>query len=425
MRKQNKTAAWLLSGLAAFTMLACSDDEKNEVLPSDTIKLADSYSTIRSTVLMLTPKVNGYENASFKWLLTQTPQGAVDSLVGETLDLDFITVETGIYSLTLKVTNDEKEEEFKTQVAVGKETEPFSPYISEVVDYLPGVGQFVNKLPKYEPGDTHASMITKTNELLTGGDASMISLGGFGGYVTFRFDHTVANIPGKRDFRIKGNAFGAASNPRPDAPFGGSCEPGIIMVAYDRNKNGKPDAEEWCEIAGSAHRNPTGEAWYEIGVKAGNDMALIPGYEITYFRPKEEPTKSTKDYIRWEDNQGNSGYKEKNVFHQQSYYPAWIEGDSYTLKGTRLPQNGVDESGKGNYYVLYGFAYGYVDNYPNTHDNSAIDIAWAIDAQGDAINLPGIDFVKVYCGVNQENGWLGECSTEVAGAEDLHLMGQE
>ena len=61
----------------------------------------------------------------------------------------------------------------------------------------------------------------------------MITLGGFGGYVTVGFDHTIQNVEGLRDFRVLGNAFYANANPNPDAPEGGSCEPGVIMVAYD------------------------------------------------------------------------------------------------------------------------------------------------------------------------------------------------
>ncbi|MFV0220190.1 hypothetical protein OBK23_11010 [Empedobacter falsenii] len=37
------------------------------------------------------------------------------------------------------------------------------------------------------------------------------------------------------------------------------------------------------------------------------------------------------------------------------------------------------------------------------------------------VKLLGIDFIKVYTATNQEAGWLGEISTEVAGAYDLHL----
>ena len=46
-----------------------------------------------------------------------------------------------------------------------------------------------------------------------------------------------------------------------------------------------------------------------------------------------------------------------------------------------------------------------------------------MDDEGDPVQLPGIHFVKVYTGVNQYCGWLGETSTEVMGAEDLHLTG--
>ena len=113
----------------------------------------------------------------------------------------------------------------------------------------------------------------------------------------------------------------------------------------------------------------------------------------------------------------------KNQFHNQPYYPLWAEGDKITFKGSRLPENGVDESGQGNYYVLYKFQYGYADNETNLKDDSAIDIDWAVDSEGRKVHLPGVDFIKVYTGVNQENGWLGENSTELSKIEDLHLLG--
>lgn len=75
--------------------------------------------------------------------------------------------------------------------------------------------------------------------------------------------------------------------------------------------------------------------------------------------------------------------------------------------------------------VLYKFRYGYADNETNTKDESAIDIDWAVNSKGQKVHLPGVDFVKIYTGVNQENGWLGECSTEITGIEDLHVLGVE
>ena len=74
--------------------------------------------------------------------------------------------------------------------------------------------------------------------------------------------------------------------------------------------------------------------------------------------------------------------------------------------------------------MQYAFLYGYADNAPNNDDDSAIDIDWAIDSNGKKVQLPAIDFVKVYNGLSQEAGWLGETSTEIMGAKDLHLLGE-
>jgi len=289
-----------------------------------------------------------------------------------------------------------------------------SPYITKVYDFMPAVGQFTNKLPVYESGDTRESMIGKAEDMIKGEKPKgMISLGGFGGYVVFGFDHTIENVTGYRDFRISGNAFWSDTNPNPGASErGGSCEPGIIMVAYDANKNGLPD-DEWYEIAGSEYNRS------------------VKGYEITYYKPdpnktpvlnEEEFYAADVEYIYWEDNQGASGYKVKNKYHAQNYYPEWADTDKITFKGTLLPDNAVEESGKDQYWVLYSFDYGYADNVPDDDDESAIDIDWAIDKNGKKAHLPGVDFIKVYSGSNRECGWIGETSTEVSGACDLHLL---
>ncbi|MBR5136265.1 MAG: hypothetical protein IKU92_04380, partial [Rikenellaceae bacterium] len=106
------------------------------------------------------------------------------------------------------------------------------------------------------------------------------------------------------------------------------------------------------------------------------------------------------------------------------YYPQWIDSDTLTFSGSRLPQNGIDKSGTGNNFVLYRFAYGYADNDANTGVECSIDIDWAVDSKGKAVSLSGIDFIKIYSGVNQQNSWIGECSTEISGIEDLHALGE-
>ena len=51
----------------------------------------------------------------------------------------------------------------------------------------------------------------------------------------------------------------------------------------------------------------------------------------------------------------------------------------------------------------------------------SFDIGWAVDNRRQPVHLDHIDFVRVYSAENQMCGWIGETSTEVSGAEDLHL----
>lgn len=383
----------------------------------------DGYVATVNQLFRITVTSVSDEGVSYQWFLDDEP-------LTQTKNLEHMFEVGGEYDLKLTVSQGELSFDYNFTVsakfdAITPPAEGATAYVTKVFDFIPAVGQFTNTLPAYADGDTQETMNAKVLAAIGNNKRGMISLGGFGGYVVVGFDHTIENVAGKRDFRVLGNAFYAAANPDPDTPVGGSCEPGVIMVAYDANGNGVPDDNEWYEIAGSAHQNPTQEPWYSKAVANGNNVNCYSDYQITYHKPEQEPTtaEEKEKYIRWEDNKGQSGFKTKNAFHNQCYYPLWTAGNSLTFKGTHLPQNGVDESGAGSYFVLYKFKYGYADNETNTADESAIDISWAVNNKGQRVNLPGVDFIKVYTGVNQENGWLGECSTEVTGVEDLHILG--
>lgn len=274
-----------------------------------------------------------------------------------------------------------------------------SPYISEVLDYSPAPGQFINTLPSLQNGETPADAATRTLKGKASG--GMICLGAFGGYAVFRFDHPVANVAGAYDFRIYGNA-----------PLSGSSEPGIVSVSIDRNKNGVAD-DEWYELAGSNYGLST----------------TLRNYTVTYHRPSED-TPATPDpnssavvnmyYIRWTDNLGNEGWVQRNSFHMQHYWPKWHDADeTITFSGSRLASNRIDKNGDGSYYILENLPWGYVDNQSNTVD-PGFKIDWAVDHNGTPIHLPYVDFIKVHTAVQENNGWLGESSTEISGAEDLH-----
>lgn len=339
--------------------------------------------------------------------------------VAQTKSFTHTFMQAGTYQLTLKVSQEQISFEYTYTVNVAYAALPetpqnATPYITKVLEYRPAPGQFVNTMPTYEEGDTQETMNEKVLNAIGNNKEGMITLGGYGGYVTVGFDHTIRNAKDANDFLVLGNAFENSSS-----------EPGIIQVAYDVNKNGQPDEEEWFEIAGSAHQAPKHELWYEQAKQAGNIVETYLDYSITYKKPAKEPTTNEEKatYIYWEDNQGKKGYKVmNNTYHSQPYYPQWIKEGQLTFTGTCLPQNGINKGTEQvPYFVLSSFKYGYADNYPNDAAEAGIDIDWAVDKNGKPANLPGVDFIKIYTGVNQENGWLGENSTEVCGVTDLNL----
>ena len=285
-----------------------------------------------------------------------------------------------------------------------------SKYIQAVDEYRPAPGQYINDVPEYETGDTEADMIRKCTESLANNNRGLVALGAYGGYITFHFDHSIANVPGQRDFAIWGNSYQEELGLFPGAGMG---EAGIVMVSKDVNGNGLPD-DPWYEISGSCDVDSVGKVDY--------------GYEITYHR-------NPMGKIPWEDNRGNKDSLDRwDRYHPQEYYPEWLP-DGLVFKGTRLPRNGWDmteavpRSYSQYFWVLYFFAWGYADNQPNeladrvtpNVEGCGIDIGWAVDEQRQPVNVDFVDFVRVYTGLNQKCGWLLDTSTEIIGAEDLHL----
>lgn len=263
-----------------------------------------------------------------------------------------------------------------------------------VVDYSPAPGQFVNVIPEYEEGDTRETMNAKATESLCNGD--MISLGAWGGSVTIKLTQPIVNIAGNVDFRVVGNAVYA--NEASNAVRIGSPEPGIVLVMRDENGNGQPD-DTWYELLGDQWSN------------------AIASYQVTYLHPTADAT--DEQYIAWNASNGDAGYLNRTSdYHTQDYFPLWINaGESLTFNGKRLPDNGSYNSETLRYdLVCYN---GYADSHPNNESASCLDIDNAVDAFGNRVLLQSIDFIKVYTGVLQANGPLGECSTEVAAIEQI------
>lgn len=258
-----------------------------------------------------------------------------------------------------------------------------------VLDYSPAPGQFVNEIPEYENGDDADIMAAKCTDMLNIG--YMVTLGAWGGNITLKLNEPIVNTANDFDLKILGNSIGSSTT---SAGYRtGSAEPGIIMVMQDSNGNGLPD-DTWLEIKGSAHDNS------------------IDGYSVTYHAPA--PDSDDDKHIYWTDSQNSSGYIVKNTYHEQSYFPLWNNTESITMTGRRLPDNAVYNTDY-NTYALMSFDYGYADNHKNTDKGAMIDLDWAVNALGENAAPERIDFIKIYTGVFQCNGAIGECSTEIGG----------
>lgn len=397
-----RTALGLLTALSAA---GCRPD-----VPMVSLGIDHTYAVARMKALVLHPEFpgNGY-------IWTTRNSAGNDSVVSTERDLVFCSARAGNFRFKLQIEDPRNPYTHEVNITVWEEEVAYSPYISKVYEYCPAPGQFVNLMPVFEPGDTYADMLKKTEESISGTNDVMISLGAYGGYVTFGFDHSVVNVPGQYDFKIYGNAFYASENPNPDNPgSGGSSEPGIVMVSFDRNQNGLPD-DAWYELAGSEYRKPSTRHHYRIAYERPDEQKpAVPHPTL--------PAVTDTAYIRFTDSEGRTGYVQRNAYHRQSYYPQWVGEPVLNFEGSRLADNAVDESGNGSYYVLYAYDWGYVDNHPNeVADKSSFNIEWAVDENGNPVHLPCIDFVRVYTGVSQSCGWLGETSTELSKAEDLHV----
>ncbi|MEZ0129931.1 cell surface protein, partial [Flavobacterium sp. LBUM151] len=287
-------AFWFL--LFAVMLANCSGSDDN-TQPVEQVQ-NNEYKTQRFTIVNLSSKVEVSTDARYNWTAVNTSSENYSLANVTSKEALFAAAEVGTYEFKVTITDKGNSQTQTIKVLVSAETKELKTYIAKVFEFKPAPGQFINDLPAANDGDTPERILTRANSYLAKKNGDLISLGAFGGYVVFGFDHTIVNIKGKRDFRVLGNAFWAEANPNPNTELrGGSSEAGVIMVSYDKNKNGLPD-DEWFEIEGGGHK-----------------MAkTIHNYEITYHRP--DPNKipvpgggtgtvlfTDIEYIYWTDNQ--------------------------------------------------------------------------------------------------------------------------
>ncbi|TDQ12062.1 cell surface protein [Pedobacter metabolipauper] len=360
----------LLALLSLSILTACKKDEE-EVILAPNVKMAVGVTAFTGQVAtMVVLKAENQLGNSYdqEWTLN----GEVKS---NTSIFEFTPPKSGTYVIKYKATNSAGSFTHEYTVTVGVPEVPVTAnsnmYVTKFFEFGPAAGQFMN-----EAGwGAQTSAETIVGKKATTG----VSLGSFGGFAVYGFDHTVINQADKEDIIVYGNAFANFS------------EPGVVWVMQDENGNGKPD-DTWYELAGSEFGKP----------------GYVRDYAVTYTRPTP-PVLS----VSWKDNKGNTGVV-KQSFHKLVHYPLWIPENEFTRTGTLLPSTGIKGS------VSAAFEYGYADN--NKAGSDKVDIANAIDKDGKKVTLKGIDFIKIQTGIMADLTILGELSTEVVGIADLSLV---
>ena len=269
-------------------------------------------------------------------------------------------------------------------------------YVSEIIEYQPAPGQLINT---ENFGSLNAA------QSIIGGTNGLVSLGAFGGYIILKMEEPIENHPlnpNGVDFTIFGNAMNHWS------------EAGAVYVMKDENQNGLAD-DEWFLLAGSD------DYWSD---SQGD-------YHITYFNGNDD--------ILWIDQNQDSGFIYRNGSHPQNYYPEStyfpnIDPQQENYDGPLI--TGFVDRSNASFIRSYSRVFGYADNHPrgdfesDLPDNpytpeienmggDAMDISWARNANGQAVSLDQIDFIKITTAINNHGGYLGEISTEISGIIDI------
>jgi hypothetical protein len=273
-------------------------------------------------------------------------------------------------------------------------------FASEVIDYSPAPGQFVNNASLNDPTVALGAPAGGAPGEPTTTD--VVTLGGFGGSITLKFAETVWDDPCNPfgvDAIVFGNALFVSGNPR--RRF---AEAAHIEISYDANHNGIAD-----------------DAWFII---RGSSLPFMP---IDSFRTQA-----------WDSNPGTPTPPANTL-----WYPDAAPGGSFSTSAYELPPvfaaNIVTLPPEATEEAVFGYAdftptlsrpdgadperfYSTPDDpfeigiTPGSAGGDAFDIAWAVDPiTGAPANLPGFDFIRITTAVDAVIGPLGEISAEIAG----------
>lgn len=237
------------------------------------ISLTDQLKVSMCNVLEITPAITGPDRKDYEY-----EWSIGDSVIGKKLNLSFISPEPGTYELTLRATAGKQVVTVTRKIAVNAEQYVKNAYT--VLEYAPAPGKnhnwsIIGSADNWKYGDeyplAYPDFLTKATSIRKVNANAALFLGSWGGSATFKFDHTVANISGKTDLEL------TAFYSNRDLP--------AIYVAYDRNKNGIPDEEEWYELKNDDYGQED-----------------IPEYEMIFtYNKTETDARRIYSYFNWKD----------------------------------------------------------------------------------------------------------------------------
>lgn len=277
-----------------------------------------------------------------------------------------------------------------------------SPFATRLVEFSPAPGQFVNDPLYNDPQDALGP--PEGFGLSNGNNVSVVSLGGFGGYIVLGFDDTILDDPRNPfglDAIVFGNAFYVGNASRHWA------ECATIEISLDVNGNALAD-DAWYLIPGSHIDDPplawTGRTWDSNVIDA-----TYPPSEASWIPPGRFGMWSSAAYALPVDPFGNNvvinpgGASHEAIWGYADYSPTLPLGDTPAEQFYTFPDDPFTAG------ITFGSGGG-----------DAFDIAWAIDSiSGKSSSLPGFDFIRLTTAVESLLFEVNEKSAEIDAVADV------
>lgn len=343
--------------------------EKPIVLSLGTLPSVSTCEVLEIDPVIAGPDRNDYE---YQWSIG-------DSVIGKERALSFISVLPGNYTLQLRATAG-----MQSATTTGSVTVNEAQYVRNaysLIEYLPAPARnhnwsIIGAAQNWDYGSefplAYNAFLAKASELRKQSVSPGLLLGSWGGSATFKFDHTVVNVPGKADIELTA----IVSN----------LDPPAVYVAYDRNKNGKPDMDEWYEIKNKDH-----------------GLEDLPDYEMMFtYDSTQVDNRRIYTFYSWKDNQAEQ--VKGQIMNQKTFTASLTYTGAFSVRGFFPGYNMIDVATK-----QVGLMEGWSNSFTRkgkriTRDLSSagqfsqklnIDLDLAIHNRGGSVQLPGIDFIKV------------------------------